>query len=99
MHSCNYLQIADSFHQAQIESNKQPPGSPLRLCVCVLHHLNEDPDEVKHKRTRVAPAQLFPHIQLWGAIIPEACSVLIKSRFITLSLHPCNESGVGMIKL
>lgn len=72
------------------------PLAALRLSICVLHHLNEDLDEVKYKSS---PCPVVSHIQLWGAIILEACLVLIKSRFIIPTLHPRNESGVGMIKL
>lgn len=80
-------------HKLKITNN---PLAASRLSICVLQHLNEDLDEVKYKSS---PCPIVSHIQLWGAIILEACSVLIKSRFITPSLRPRNESGARMIKL
>lgn len=83
------------FIKRKLKITNNPLAAP-RLSLCVLHHLNEDLDEVKYNSS---PCPIVSHIQLWGAIILEACLVLIKSRFIMPSLHTCNESGVRMIKL
>lgn len=73
------------FIKRKLKITNNPLAAPP-LSICVLHHLNEDLDEVKYN---CRPYPIVSHIQLWGAIILEACLVLIKSRFIMPSPHPC----------